>query len=863
MEILDNIGIRKIKTNLYLKHEDQIYEDTFMLAFVRAFTYLLLSTQIIIYSSNDFKSFYLKFILETNKEIYKKAIFNSFLYNNRLIKKMNSSIEKRKEIDEFLLKLENQIHDWSNSNIIKKNSLNGNKNNNNYGDNNPNNPNNPFKVKEEEKKINCKENENEKEKENVISIDKYNNIIENIIEEKEVENENENENKKENQNIKTQIKTKTKEKEKEKDKNENENENYNIDYNDVKDKLVNSYSNIFDRHNKIKKYFYKKIKEIFWLNLINVFSKNTTNYIFMSKDRIKKYEQSIFKGKIYSESILEEKIKEEIEKINFNGITEQDIDIILNNIFKAKEMIKKKMSKKKKSKNSKNHKSKFPSKEKEKEYKDLNNAKDIIQELSEEDDLSNFSSEDFYDITKDLTKIENVSLYKYHMLLNNKIFDKYYTNWKIFSFLFYHFIECLLDNFQFICFFLMIMNNFINASVISLFWPIFVFTIGIISNPRPSNIFWKISMIYCSVVIMLKYSLQIRIENKALFPYFETDKYRLGLKCLKDFSYMKFINYILWDCILLLTLLIQQYILITNGLWKKTESEIEDIKEGYERIFKAENAKNENELNITAGKICQMHVKKMEKKDNEKILKKKKDSKNTNNNNIANTNINDEANILKEKDSKERSKIKMSNKKEKELNEIYGKENWEKEKKRLMVNKSNSTSNILTRNKLNPNTNIDSDILNSNLNNFNINFSKSKSISDIDTINNNNKFLNENNLNENANTNINKNIESNINININNTKKKNHKKYVTSGDIVNFNPNLINNTNNSELKRKNTFMRKKSIINDKLNFQSANTNKENSNSEKNNIEKKEEKSNIFKKFFFDNFPTIRVNIKFI
>ena len=117
----------------------------------------------------------------------------------------------------------------------------------------------------------------------------------------------------------------------------------------------------------------------------------------------------------------------------------------------------------------------------------------------------------------------------------------------------------------------MIMNNFINATVISLFWPLLVFTVGIISNPRPSNIFWKISMIYCSAVIMLKFALQVRINNFALLPYFETDKFRLGLKCFKDLGNMNFINYILWDCFLLLTLLIQQYILITNGLLLKIE----------------------------------------------------------------------------------------------------------------------------------------------------------------------------------------------------------------------------------------------------------------------------------------------------
>ena len=54
--------------------------------------------------------------------------------------------------------------------------------------------------------------------------------------------------------------------------------------------------------------------------------------------------------------------------------------------------------------------------------------------------------------------------------------------------------------------------------------------------------------------------------------------YRIGIKIIDNSLSWEFFSYIIWDCIIILFITIQEYILITQGLWINSESEIESMK---------------------------------------------------------------------------------------------------------------------------------------------------------------------------------------------------------------------------------------------------------------------------------------------
>lgn len=814
VNILNKIGIYKIKNDKYEINATQLYEDKLALVLIKALTYLLLSIQVIIYSSNDFKDFYLKYILKNSNISFKKAILNSFLYNNRLIEKMKKVIKSRESIDELLEKLENQINEWSNINIIKKNSqLRVNK---------------PLALqKRHSADKNGIENSNSR-------ADEYK-AGNNLERDKAIDNDtNQNDNNQghnDNRITSTSIDKQTEKFNFIRMNSTNINNSVNFhdvrrfedeDHTNLKDRLEAKYDDFFQSQNRTKLYFKKCLHELFLIELINIFNRNTANFIFMKKEDTYKFERSIFRGDTYYKSSLEEKIDEEIDKMNFSDISQQEIDIIFKNIDKARKIICKKIASR-----DKNKKKKLANKNKLKKRKSNNIIscenklnKDVIQEITDSEGDSDNYEEEEHEIFKDDQNIEGVSLNKYNRILNNKIFEKYYSQKNIWSYIFYHLFEYLLDNFQFICFFMMLLNNLLNANIISLFWPLLVFTFGIISNPRPGNIFWKISMIFCSAVIMVKFILQMQINeyySKGLREYFLLDQFRIGLKIFPDIKTAEFINYIIWDCLLLLCLLIQQYILITNGLWKKVEYEIETIKEAHERDFKIQKIKTEKGFDELADQLFNYHINKLKTDEAKKSAKpdKTKSQEKTNKTTKSAASNGKEEKSSKEKKDNNKIRKKTINHSKTLKPDIFP-DTEMKPQKEKNINSLNSafvplikSDNILTKRKLG--------------------MKKSNSI-----------FLDHLTFGD-KNTPIQE-LENNLG-----SLKKNS--YLNEKT-----PNLA--SSNLEKNRKSSFIEKSNILNERL----KQTNKTKENQEKNF--NKRPQSNSLNSFFTNVFPNIRVRLKF-
>ncbi|NXN14033.1 PIEZ1 protein, partial [Indicator maculatus] len=144
--------------------------------------------------------------------------------------------------------------------------------------------------------------------------------------------------------------------------------------------------------------------------------------------------------------------------------------------------------------------------------------------------------------------------------------------------------RCVAAHSELLCYFIIILNNMVTASVISLFLPILVFLWAMLSIPRPSKRFWMTAIIFTEVTVVVKYLFQfgffpwngyamlVRNEGKPFFP-----PRILGLE--------KTDHYVKYDLIQLLALFFHRSQLLSYGLWdheedpfpkKKTEDEEEE-----------------------------------------------------------------------------------------------------------------------------------------------------------------------------------------------------------------------------------------------------------------------------------------------
>ncbi|XP_042653559.1 piezo-type mechanosensitive ion channel component 1 isoform X2 [Tyto alba] len=142
--------------------------------------------------------------------------------------------------------------------------------------------------------------------------------------------------------------------------------------------------------------------------------------------------------------------------------------------------------------------------------------------------------------------------------------------------------RCVAAHSELLCYFIIILNNMVTASVISLFLPILVFLWAMLSIPRPSKRFWMTAIIFTEVMVVVKYLFQfgffpwngytmlVRNEGKPFFP-----PRILGLE--------KSDRYIKYDLIQLLALFFHRSLLLSYGLWDHEENPFPKKKEEAER----------------------------------------------------------------------------------------------------------------------------------------------------------------------------------------------------------------------------------------------------------------------------------------
>ena len=589
------LGLAKISDYSSSSSSGLIIKSAFLMAFLKILTYFLFLIQENIYLSFEFKKLILKYHYKYMQKAYIKGKLHAFLFNNYRVKLMKDRLTERNNIKKELFNIHNTVTNWNTSLTTysqdKYNEDSEEYNINNTNINTNNNSNSIYKfssnqiIPQKEKGITLKkilkrhwllslalsiseaartvDDKHFNISGEILKILQgntilYSNLL-NLIDEFEEKNYKKYCDIKNLQKLKIQ-REKLKEKEKlEKDKKKKKLKKINEEEEQEEEEIINNKFNfnkkksaIYNDYNFKKKTMMKyKIKD-----KIDELDEETEDK-YKEKELVNKYNK------------LKKSISFDLSKENnaYNKTSQKSIDEIINKSNNLDEDY---------------------------DLKEINdNDKDNFKEkkyikLDQPTDEMFFQNWDY----KDLKNI-----------IREDFFNNYCSRKKIILILIKNTIKFSMENFEYIVYLIMLLNHLVNGGLISMFYPIFIFLFGICQYPRPEKLFWKILLVYTTIIILLKFIIQLNIleKNETIKIFLDDIKndnfiVNLGFKKIEKDNIANFISYIILDFLVLIVIIINQFILIRKGLWYMTESDYETIEETNDRIIKYNSKKKKDEI---------------------------------------------------------------------------------------------------------------------------------------------------------------------------------------------------------------------------------------------------------------------------
>lgn len=162
----------------------------------------------------------------------------------------------------------------------------------------------------------------------------------------------------------------------------------------------------------------------------------------------------------------------------------------------------------------------------------------------------------------------------------------------------------LISNTAGICYLFMLVAHIMNGSLISLLYPVSVFIYALLEEKRPKKYYWRFIIFYSGITLVLKFLLQTYPISKWLTNGEVADESiasqktsfndvlrttRIGLEVIvqgKDF-----VNYFLFEALILLSVTFHMYLQIFGGVWDEREIDKENIQQAAARIANVQKKK--------------------------------------------------------------------------------------------------------------------------------------------------------------------------------------------------------------------------------------------------------------------------------
>ena len=594
------LGLAKISDYSSSSSTGLMIKDAFIMAFLKILTYFLFLIQENLYLSFEFKKFILKYHYKYMQKAYIKGKLHSFLFNNYRVKLMNDRFIERSNIKKELFTIHSTVTNWNSSlTNYSQNNITEEFTNINNNSKNLYNLSMTQSSHKKEKGITIRKIIKKHwlvsltlsviESARTVDDEHYNiggeilkilqgntllySYLLNLIDDFDKKNYEKYSDIKNLQKLELEKEKSKQEKEKLKNEKNKKEENIGdntdninntieeereelIRHKNFEKKKTSNYNNINIKNNKILK---------------NLKSEQITNEIILEKD----IEEDISEdGQIFNKNKLKKSISLDLPKNKkYDHSSHKSLDEFMKDSENPDNQIKE-----------------------DNELDEKNKRKRYIK-LDQPYDEMFFSHWDYKDLKA---------------MIREDFFNNYCSRKRIFLILIRSIIRFSLENFEYITYLFMIINHLVSSSLISMFYPIFIFLFGICQYPRPEKLFWKILLIYSTLIILLKFIIQLNILEKndtirIFLNDIENDNFiiNIGLKKIGKEHISDFLSYIIFDFLVLILIIINQFILIRKGLWYMTETDYETIEESNDRIIKFNSKKVKEEIgfNIDNKKI--------------------------------------------------------------------------------------------------------------------------------------------------------------------------------------------------------------------------------------------------------------------
>ena len=582
--VLKIIGFNKIIHfgENFNAEEFEIAPEQMILVLAKAFTYFFMSLQILIYSSQDFQEYYLSYLLTKNLNLRRISLMNVFRFNNKRIEVMGRSIALRKEMENSMILLQKRLESWNKSlSAIGSGKIH-------------------IETSKDSTKLKDKNHKKEEEKEkNISNMFKSKKTLSDLPEISEEKNEDEkpkgdaekklfdlfgvNLSKNENEKI-----GKNEEEDEEEEEEEEDEEVY------VPEKIVKE---------KIKSWIFGRIliKIQLWLH------KKVASYTSIDIDERDVYEKELIQGRTTISSMLETMVEMQLNTIDLSKFTSDEL-IEVKKYFdgtREKELIRLKNEREKMDKFKKTGNQIIAINQLKKEVnKGIEGNKGEINEENKNKRNSSFyenmkiQEEENHKNAIDTTQPKFKELEKF---TSNELFVKYLKTSYILGCIATDIIAFCSNQFHWLCYIMMLIDHACSPSILSLFYPFSIFCYAILEYPRPKKTYWKICLLYTVILIAIKFVVQLELFVKIFEKEDETDAsgkikniyqefidniqhFKLGLIFFDSTFSLTFFNYIVYDALVIICLLINNYLLVSKGIWIKREQDIETIYQAMERI---------------------------------------------------------------------------------------------------------------------------------------------------------------------------------------------------------------------------------------------------------------------------------------
>ena len=201
------------------------------------------------------------------------------------------------------------------------------------------------------------------------------------------------------------------------------------------------------------------------------------------------------------------------------------------------------------------------------------------------------------------TEKEEYKLKQFEEVLETKLFKEYLKRPYFIKYIFIYLQALFINNYNWVCYFFMILDHMLSSSVITLVYPLSIFCYALLEYPRPKKNYWILVLYYTFIIMFIKFFIQLKIilmilDEKVYKELIDNlYNYRIGFRYFSSSFSSEFIKYIFFDALIIICVLINRNLLISKGLWFKREEEIENIYEASERIAIYGKKKYSNKMN--------------------------------------------------------------------------------------------------------------------------------------------------------------------------------------------------------------------------------------------------------------------------